>query len=176
MKQTLLIIRGNSGSGKSTLAKAVRSDPSFGQTRPMLVQQDVVRRDILNVRDTADNESIGLIDEIVRYGLQLGKHVILEGILDRWKYGEMLYHLIDDWNAVGAVHVYYYDLPLDVTLARHDLRPQRDEFSKEAMRDWYNTDNLLNVPGERIFDEHVSVEAAVAKLLADMGIQTKVDL
>ena len=165
--QQLIIIRGNSGSGKSTTARALRiaMREKFGKGSTMLVSQDVIRIDILDVKDTADNESIGLIRQVCEYGRKLGKNVILDGILDRWKYEEMLSLLIKAWG--NCVHIYYYDVPLEVTLERHDMRLQKDIFTKENMRSWYNSDNKLNVASEHIFDENVTIDEAVAKILAD---------
>ena len=166
-KHHLIIIRGNSGSGKTTLAKALRiaMREIFGKSSTMLVSQDVIRVDILDVKDTSDNESIGLIHEICEYGQKLGKNVVLDGIFDRWKYGEMLSDLIKHWS--GDVHIYYYDVPLEITLERHDTRPQKNVFTKENMRGWYNSDNKLNLPNEHIFNEHISIDEAVVQILAD---------
>lgn len=165
----LIIIRGNSGSGKSTVAKALRSAmrERYGRGSTMLVSQDQIRVEMLDVKDTEDNESIALIHMICQYGRDLGMHVILDGILDRWKYGEMLTRLMDEWS--GSCHVYYYDVPLEVTLARHDLRPQRTLFTKDNMRGWYNTDNKLNLEHEITFDETISAEDAVNRILADIA-------
>jgi hypothetical protein len=68
-----------------------------------------------------------------------------------------------------GVHAYYYGISLEITLERHDMRPQKAVFAKEDMTRWYNADNKLNLPNERIFDEHISVEDAIAKILADCG-------
>ena len=43
----LIILRGNSGSGKTTIAKELQK--RFG-TNTMLISQDVIRRDMLNVK------------------------------------------------------------------------------------------------------------------------------
>lgn len=171
--QHLIIIRGNSESGKSTVAKALRNAMRevYGKGSTMIVSQDVIRIDILDVKDTADNESIALIQEICEYGLNLGKNVILDGILDRWKYEEMLSKLIKNWG--DGVHVYYYDIPLEITFERHDMRPQKDVFTKENMRGWYNSDNKLNLQNERIFNENITVDEAVAQILADCGVDAK---
>ncbi|MDR1464018.1 MAG: hypothetical protein LBJ11_01785 [Oscillospiraceae bacterium] len=180
--QHLILLRGNSGSGKTTAAQALRCAmrERFGRGGTMLVSQDVIRIDLLDVRDTGDNESITLIREICAYGQRAGKHVILEGILDRWKYGAMLSDLLARWQrpappadpsapvcqaARGQTHVYYYDVPLEITLDRHDTRPQKDLFTKEDMRRWYNTDNRLHVPGEQILTADLSVSEAVARML-----------
>lgn len=164
----LIIIRGNSGSGKSTVSKALREAMriKYGKGSTMLVSQDVIRIGILDVKDTLDNESISLIRDICKYGLGLKKNVILDGILDRRKYGKMLTRLIKEWGK--NVHIYYYDISLEVTLKRHEMRPQKNEFSKEAMRGWYNSDNKLNLPNEHIFDENISIDEAVSKILDDV--------
>jgi predicted kinase len=166
-QQHLIIIRGNSGSGKTTVANTVRGEMReiFGRGSTMLVPQDVVRLDMLDVKDTSDNESIELIYEICEYGLKCGKHVILDGILDRRKYGEMLTRLCGNWS--GEVHAYYLDIPLGITLERHDMRPQKDMFTKQEMISWYNADNKLNMQNEYVFEETVSAQEAAAKIIAD---------
>ena len=166
-EQHLIIIRGNSGSGKTTVANALRSAmrEKFGKGGTMLVSQDAIRIDILDVKDTSDNDSIALIYDICMYGMKLKKNVILEGILDRWKYGEILLKLISEWQ--GQTHIYYYNIPLDVTLNRHEMRPQKELFSKDHMRSWYNSDNCLNIPGERIITEDVSLGEAIVMIQKD---------
>lgn len=49
----LIILRGNSGSGKTTIAKELQN--RFGMNT-MLISQDVIRRDMLKVKDGANNE------------------------------------------------------------------------------------------------------------------------
>ena len=56
--QRLIIIRGNSGSGKSTIAKRLQQKMGY---QTMLIPQDVVRREMLRVRDKDNNPSIQLI-------------------------------------------------------------------------------------------------------------------
>ncbi len=166
-KPHLIILRGNSGSGKSTAAKALRDAmrDKYGKGTTMLVSQDVIRIDMMDLKDTAGNDAITMIYDICMFGLEHGKNVILEGILDRGKYGEMLQALIKEWEK--NIHIYYYDIPLEVTLERHDMRPQKNEFSKDAMREWYKADNRLNLPDEQVFDETVSIEQAVERILRD---------
>jgi adenylate kinase family enzyme len=167
--QHLIIIRGNSGSGKTTAACALREKmlELFGLGSTMMVPQDTVRRDILGIKDTSENPSIELIKTICDYGMNVGQNVILDGILDRRKYGEMLNRLISGWN--GQVHVFYYDIPLEITLERHDTRPQKDQFTKAQMSEWYNGDNLLGVPGERVFTAEVSADEAVRIILEEIA-------
>jgi hypothetical protein len=95
------------------------------------------------------------------------QNVILDGILDRRKHGEMRIWLIGVWN--GQVHVFYYGVPLETTLARHEMRPKKAQFTKERMSEWYNGDNWLKVPGEKIFTAEVSANEAVRTITAKAG-------
>ena len=83
----LIIIRGNSGSGKSTIAKRIQQYLGEGV---MVIGQDEVRRQMLNVRDRPGNLAINLIEEIINYGINHCDYVILEGILNKYKYGRCL--------------------------------------------------------------------------------------
>lgn len=56
----LIILRGNSGSGKTTTAKALQKKFGHGT---MLISQDVVRREMLFVKDGPDTEAIKLLNE-----------------------------------------------------------------------------------------------------------------
>ena len=56
----LIILRGNSGSGKTTIAKEIQKN--FGRNT-MLISQDVIRRDMLRVKDGENTEAISLMKE-----------------------------------------------------------------------------------------------------------------
>lgn len=47
----------------------------------MLISQDVVRRDMLQVKDGPDSEAIPLMGELLKYGRSHSDVVILEGIM-----------------------------------------------------------------------------------------------
>src|SRR5215469_14698554 len=83
----LIVVRGNSGAGKSSVAKALRDAYGRGVA---VVSQDNIRRTILRERDRPGTANIGLIDQITRYSLAHGFHVVVEGILDAGRYGKML--------------------------------------------------------------------------------------
>ena len=72
----VILIRGNSGSGKSVVARKLHSILGQGN---LLISQDNVRREMLNVKDRPNNLAIGLIENILSYGISNCDYVILEG-------------------------------------------------------------------------------------------------
>lgn len=47
----------------------------------MVISQDVIRRDMLRVKDAVDTKALSLLSELLVYGNNNCKFVILEGIL-----------------------------------------------------------------------------------------------
>lgn len=74
----LIILRGNSGSGKTTIAKELQR--KIGNNT-LLISQDVIRREMLMVKDGPDNMALPMLKELLIYGRNHCKTVILEGIL-----------------------------------------------------------------------------------------------
>lgn len=160
----LIIIRGNSGSGKSTVAKRLRYELGYGT---MLIPQDVVRREIIRVKDTPDNPSIQLIKSMALYGRDIGYDVIIEGILSRARYGEMLHDL---GGVFEQTHAYYFDISFEETLRRHQSRPDAHEFGEELMREWYVAHDVLDLPGERVIVDELSEDEVLAVILGDLSV------
>lgn len=113
---TLVIIRGNSGSGKTTAAREARR--RFGRGAALL-EQDHLRRIVLREHDSAHIDPVApvFITAVARTALDLGYHVILEGILHTERYATVLHQLID--NHPGLVAVFYLDVSFDETVRRH---------------------------------------------------------
>ena len=129
------------------------------------MSQDVVRRTMLRVKDVPDNPAIELIYRLCSYGNQLNKIVILEGILRRDIYGDMLTKLISDFN--GLARVYYFDIPFNETLRRHATKPNAHEFGEAEMRQWWRSSDVLGVKEEQIFNEKMSADDMLRKILND---------
>jgi predicted kinase len=161
----LIVLRGNSGSGKSSVAAELRARYGWGIA---LVGQDHLRRVVLREHDTAGGANIGLIDTVVRYALQTGYHVILEGILFAPHYGKMLQELLADHR--GSTHPYYLDVPFPETLRRHATRPQATEFSEHQMQSWYQPSDLLPSGVETVIGADSSLEATVDRVLRESGL------
>lgn len=159
----LIILRGNSGSGKSTIAKRLQKE--LGDTT-MLIPQDVVRREMLQTKDTPGNPSIQLIRELARYGHRIGYDVIIEGILARKRYETIFQELM---NTFEYTHTYYFDIPFDETLRRHKLKPNSHEFGETEMRRWWLDDDQLGTKDEKIITDTLSEDEVVHSILVDLN-------
>jgi predicted kinase len=162
----LIVIRGNSGSGKSQLAHAIRAARPRGVA---IIGHDVLRREILHVRDHPGALSVPFIDMTTRFALDNGLHVVVEGILHSESYGEMLASLCRDH--LGITRCYYYNLELPETLRRHRTKKLADEVSEEQVASWYRSEDLVADLAEVVFDEAISGEAALNVVLNDVGWQ-----
>lgn len=173
MKSKLIILRGNSGSGKTTIAKQLQQtlQPHFVRDLGrgiMLVQQDVVRREILKVKDTPGNLSIKLMEEMVLFGEEAGYDVILEGILHKDKYGDMLTRLATHFK--GRVQAYYFDISFEETLRRHVTKSNSHEFGETEMKEWWQEKDFLGIPNEKIISENMSQDEILAMILEHLSL------
>ena len=155
----LIILRGNSGCGKTSTARLLQHQLGYGT---MLVSQDVVRREILRVKDSENNPAIQLIYDLCMYGNNVGYTVILEGILSNKKYGAMLRRLLDDFQ--GEKLIYYFDVSFEETVRRHATKPNAHEFGESEMRQWWKDQDVLSVPGEQRIGEQLS-QAEIVDLI-----------
>jgi len=158
---SLVVLRGPSCSGKTT-ALAIRQAVGRGVA---VVQQDVIRRELLRERDLPGALNIELIAMIVTRCLAGGYDVILEGILDATRYGTAVKSLIAAHP--GPAHVYYFSLPFEETLRRHAAKPNADGYGEHELAEWYVPDDLLGVAGEQILSSAESQEEIVARIVAE---------
>jgi adenylate kinase family enzyme len=135
----LIILRGNSGSGKTTTGKALQR--KFGH-RTMLISQDVIRREMLFVKDGPNPEASQLLLELALYGKSNCSIVILEGILNSNWYKNLFESLQDEFK--DQIFAYYFDIPFEETLNRHQQKPNAHEFGEIEMRRWWNEKDLLD--------------------------------
>ncbi len=152
---SLIIIRGNSGSGKTTIAKALQQ--KFGHNT-MLISQDVVRRDILKVKDGFDTKALPLMKELLIYGKNHSDIVILEGILHADWYKPLFQLAIAQFNHVFA---YYYDLPFEETLRRHQTKANCNEFGEEKMKQWWKEKDFIGIIPETTFTRELKLEDTI---------------
>ncbi len=107
----LIVLRGNSGSGKTTVAKELQN--RFGNNT-MLLSQDVIRRDMLKVKDGENTLALPLMKELLRYGNAHSDIVILEGILRADWYQPLFELAVALYGA--DIYAYYFDISFEETL------------------------------------------------------------
>lgn len=139
----LIILRGNSGSGKSTIAKELQN--RFG-TNTMLISQDVIRRDMIKVKDGENTLALPLMKELLVYGYRNSNIVILEGIMYADWYKPLFELSVKLYGT--EVYAYYFDLPFEETLKRHQTKPNCHEFGEDAMRRWWREKDFSDVLNE----------------------------
>lgn len=132
-----------------------------------IVAHDVLRREILHVRDYPGSVSVTLMDMTARLALDNGLHVVVEGILHSESYGEMLARLGQDH--VGVTCSYRYVLDLDETLRRHSTKALAHEVSEEQVASWYRLDDPVAGLQERVFNAAVTPVAALDQVFKDVG-------
>ena len=152
----LIILRGNSGSGKTTIAKELQN--KFGRNT-MLISQDVIRRDMLKVNDGVDTQALPLLKELLIYGSNHSNIVILEGIM-RANWYKPLFELAVQLYGT-EVYSYYFDLPFEETLKRHQTRPICQEFGEDAMRSWWRDNDFSDVLNEVRITAEKNIESIV---------------
>ncbi|MEV8639068.1 AAA family ATPase [Streptosporangium sp. NPDC051023] len=161
----LIVLRGNSGSGKTSTARALQ----LARERDLaLVSQDVIRRDILRERDAPGGANIELLDTVARRCLDLGYHVLIEGILTASRYTSMLAALHRDH--AGPSFFFYMDISFAETLRRHATRPEHLYFGAEQMSQWYLERDLLPEIDQTIIGEDSPLEVTVQRILCETGL------
>lgn len=156
----LIILRGNSGSGKTTIAKELQS--KFGRNT-MLISQDVIRRDILKVKDGENTQALPLMKELLTYGSNHSDIVILEGIMYADWYRPLFEWAIQLYGT--GVYAYYFDLPFEETIKRHQTKPNCHEFGEEAMRGWWREKDFSDVLNEVRITSEQSIESIVTDIV-----------
>ena len=158
----LIILRGNSGSGKSTVAKELQQKLGRGT---LLISQDLVRREMLWVKDGMGTKAMSLLSTLISYGGEHCDYVILEGILNS-KWYHNLFEEIK--NEFAMIYAYYYELSFEETLLRHQTKPNKNDFGEVEMKQWWNEKDLIITIPEKIITKDFSLEETVQMIYSDV--------
>ncbi len=90
---------------------------------------------MLWVNDGHDTKSIPLLLNIALYGKQNCDIIILEGILNSSWYRNLFIELKKEFQK--NIFAYYFDIPFEETLLRHNTKPNRFDFGENEMRRWW---------------------------------------
>jgi hypothetical protein len=159
----LIILRGNSGSGKTTTGKALQRKFGHGT---MLISQDVVRREMLFVKDGPNTEASKLLGELALYGKDNCNIVILEGILHSEWYKNLFENLLLEFK--DQIFAYYFHIPFEETLNRHKQKPNAHEFGEKEMRRWWNEKDLLDIIPEVCLNKELGLNEIVDVIYRDV--------
>ncbi|WP_323374115.1 P-loop NTPase family protein [Plantactinospora alkalitolerans] len=132
--------------------------------------QDHLRRVALREHDSSHIDPVApaFITATARTALDLGYHVILEGILHTDRYGPVLHQLVN--NHPGPAAVFYLDVSFDETVRRHLNRAEPIPVTPDEMRQWYTHRDLLGLTAETVIPEASSLEQNVITILHTSGL------
>ena len=159
----LILLRGNSGSGKTTVARALQR--KFGRNT-LLLSQDTVRREMLWAEDGPDTQALPLLRELLVYGKQHCETVLLEGILRADWYRPLFTAAVQAFGS--RIFAYYYDLPFEETVRRHQTRPQKEAFGAQEMRLWWNEQDWIGFIPETRMDQTLTPDQAVERIFQEV--------
>ena len=161
----IVILRGNSVSGKSTVAEAEALQKKIG-SGTLLISQDYVRREMLRVKDRPNNQAIDLLKNLVMYGNQNCKVSILDGILYTDIYEDLFVQIEKIFNE--KIFAYYFDIPFEETLKRHNQKPNSHEFGEVEMRTWWREKDFLKNISEKIIYKDMNINNIVDLIYQDI--------
>ncbi|TCP47820.1 hypothetical protein EV191_11125 [Tamaricihabitans halophyticus] len=139
-----------------------------------ILSQDVLRRTVLwEKRDLPGGLAPRFITHSAGFLLNAGWPVIMEGILRAGSYGPALRELLAAHR--GRTLVYFLQVELAETFARHTTRPEADEFSAAEMESWFEPDDRLRLPGEVVLPQTSSLHVTVDRICRDARPRSDVD-
>lgn len=138
----------------------------------MLISQDVIRRDILKVRDGENTLAIPLMKELLKYGNIHSDIVILEGIMNADWYKPLFELAVLLYGT--DVYAYYFDIPFEETLRRHQTKPNCGSFGEEEMRRWWREKDLSDVLHEVSITDEKDLESIVSGIYLQVQLNNKI--
>lgn len=68
----------------------------------------------------------------------------------------------------GDICAYYFDLPFDETLKRHETKANRFEFGEKEMREWWNEKDYIGFVPEKTITKEMSLDEIVKMIVSDV--------
>lgn len=171
METKLIILRGNAGSGKSTVAEILREKID---DEVVYLEQDIFRLKITkalkdeNFDDRRNELTKGAIMAMLDWARENSKYIILDGIFGVKRY-------TDFFEVVKAkfknVYAYYFDIPLEETIRRHQTREKAKLFGAEELASWYKPNNIMSTLNETIITKDLTKDEIVDRILMDIGLK-----
>ena len=99
-----------------------------------------------------------MLSASIAAAIKEGFHVVLEGLLSKRSFGEMIKKL----QAEHSVKKFYLRIPFEETVRRHSTRDKRDKFGEAEMKGWYPDMNSEISDDDIIIEQSSSVEDSIA--------------
>lgn len=160
----IIILRGNSGSGKSTVARSLQR---FFGLHTLMISQDNVSRDMIYALEGKDQESISLLMHLVDFGFKNNEITIMDGIFKKDKYEALLHH-VKNLYGNDNIYAYYFDLPFEETLKRHQTRWKKSQFGEEKMKKWWSNKDYIGFIEEKIITKDLEKEEIINLIINDL--------
>ena len=125
----------------------------------MVLSQDMIRREVLKARDGIDPPALPLIKQMLEYGSEHCEIVIMEGIFIADWYRELFEAAIKLYGS--EIYAYYFDIPFEETVRRHQTRDKSNEFGADEMREWWKEKDYLDLIKEVAITEDMSKDRIV---------------
>ena len=115
----------------------------------MVISQDVVRREMLRVKDGTGTKALPLLSELLMYGKNNCETVIFEGTLYS-KWYMPLFELAKN-TFKDEIRDYYCGLTFTETLIRHGTKSNKDDFGEEEMKKRRHKKDYIKIIPEKTF-------------------------
>ncbi|GBF33743.1 kinase [Desulfocucumis palustris] len=120
---------------------------------------------MLWVKDEKGTKAVPLLIELAKYGKQNCNIVIIEGILYSDLYIELFEVLKLEFNDIYA---YYYDMPFEETLIRHQTKANHNEFGENEMKRWWREKDYIGIIPEKNITKELSLDEIVEMISSDV--------
>lgn len=165
----LIIIRGPSGSGKSSVAIQLRNHIATS-SNVALIEQDYYKEVMFAPKSDEVKQVVReRMHADVRFALDKGFHVILEGILSVKSHGKAIEDLLKYHPEEN--YLFFYNTTFEETLRRHAFRAKAVDFGEAEMREWFTHAEALGYDFEYEIDEQLTLLEAVDMILEESGLK-----
>lgn len=70
-----------------------------------------------------------------------------------------------------SVAAYYYEIPFEETLIRHQSKTNCTEFGEEEMKNWWNEKDYIGIISEKIITADLSLDRTVDMIFNEVIVQ-----
>ena len=70
-------------------------------------------------------------------------------------------------NCMEWIYAYYFDIPFEETVRRHNTRDKKQEFGEEDMRRWWREKDFSSVFNEKIITSDIDADSIVEMIYMD---------